>query len=319
MQTRISLVKLHRFVARIHPIIGLFAVALVVTLAGCGSRGDEGAGGRRIVVATTTQVGDLAREVGGPRVDVRQILQPNSDPHDYEPRPSDARDAEQASVVLRSGGEVDDWLSGLLDAGGSNAEAVDLSGSVRARGDDPHWWQDPRNARRAVAAIRDALVEADPGGRRGYEKRTASYMRRLEKLDRSVASCIARIPPDQRKLVTSHDALGYYTSRYGLELVGAVIPSQSSQAQPSSKDIRSLVDQIRTQKVRAIFPESSLSPKLERAVSRESGAAVGGALWADTLGPRGSSGATYIESIQSNTCAIAAGVTAGRVRCRPVS
>lgn len=301
---------------RVSWIIAVLGVAALVVLPGCGSRGAEEGGGRRIVVATTTQVGDLAREVGGRRVDVRQILQPNSDPHDYEPRPSDARDVERATVVLRSGGDVDDWLSSLLESGGTNARVLDLSKSVRTRGDDPHWWQDPRNARRAVASIRDALIAADPGGRAGYEKRAAAYSRRLTRLDRSVAACIGRIPSRERKLVTSHDALGYYTHRYGLRLVGAVTPSLSSQAQPSSRAINDLVDQIRREGVKAVFPESSLNPKLERAVSRESGARVGGALWADTLGPKGSSGATYIESIQSNTRTIAAGVTGGRARCR---
>lgn len=297
-------------------IIAVLGVAALVVLPGCGSRGAEEGGGRRIVVATTTQVGDLAREVGGRRVDVRQILQPNSDPHDYEPRPSDARDVERATVVLRSGGDVDDWLSSLLESGGTNARVLDLSKSVRTRGDDPHWWQDPGNARRAVASIRDSLSEVDPGGRAGYEKRAAAYSRRLTRLDRSAGACIGRIPSRERKLVTSHDALGYYTHRYGLRLVGAVTPSLSSQAQPSSRAINDLVDQIRREGVKAVFPESSLNPKLERAVSRESGARVGGALWADTLGPKGSSGATYIESIQSNTRTIAAGVTGGRARCR---
>jgi len=303
-------------VGRVSWIIAVLGVAALVVLPGCGSRGAEEGGGRRIVVATTTQVGDLAREVGGRRVDVRQILQPNSDPHDYEPRPSDARDVERATVVLRSGGDVDDWLSSLLESGGTNARALDLSKSVRTRGDDPHWWQDPRNARRAVASIRDSLSEIDPGGRAGYEKRAVAYSRRLTRLDRSAAACIGRIPSRERKLVTSHDALGYYTHRYGLRLVGAVTPSLSSQAQPSSRAINDLVDQIRREGVKAVFPESSLNPKLERAVSRESGARVGGALWADTLGPKGSSGATYIESIQSNTRTIAAGVTGGRARCR---
>lgn len=299
------------------PITLLALAAIMLAATGCGSQGREGPSGREVVVATTTQVADLAREVGGPRVDVRQILQPNSDPHDYEPRPSDARDAERAAVVLRSGGEVDGWLSGLLQSGGTDARPVDLSRSVRTRGEDPHWWQDPRNARRAVGAIRAALVKADPGGRADYVRRAAAYSGRLSRLDRSVASCIARIPMDERKLVTSHDALGYYTRRYGLKQVGAVIPSLSSRAQPSSKDIGALVGQIRRERVKAVFPESSLNPKLERAVSRESGARVGGALWADTLGPKGSSGETYIQSIQSNTRQIAAGVTGGRVRCRP--
>ena len=117
------------------------------------------------------------------------------------------------------------------------------------------------------------------------------------------------MPAARRKLVTTHDSLGYYADRYGLEVVGALIPSLSSQAQPSSKDTAELVDQIERLGVRAIFPESSLNPKLERAVARESGAEVGEALWADTLGAEGSSGATYVDSIRSNTRAIVGGLT----------
>jgi ABC-type Zn uptake system ZnuABC Zn-binding protein ZnuA len=296
----------------------VIVVVLVVAalVAGCGSRGGEGNGGGAIdAVATTTQTGDLLRQVGGDRVGVTQILQPNSDPHDYEPRPSDARAVERADLVVRSGGAVDDWMGDLIDTNGGDAQQADLIRSVRARGGDPHWWQDPRNAERAVSAIRDALIEADPGGRAGYGRRAAAYTKHLRALDRDVAACIGRLPRERRKLVTSHDALGYYTSRYGLTLVGAVIPSLSSQAQPSSRDINRLVGQIRRERVRAIFPESSLNPKLEKAIAREAGARVGGALWADTLGPEGSRGATYIGSVEDNTRTIVRGLSGAGTRC----
>ncbi len=128
---------------------------------------------------------------------------------------------------------------------------------------------------------------------------------------------MGRIPARRRKLVTTHDALGYYAGRYGIEVVGAVLPSLSTQAQPSAKDVQALVDQIRRTGVRAIYPESSINAKLERAVARESGAEVGRSLWADTLGPAGSSGATYTQSIASNTEAIVDGLTGGAVHCRP--
>ena len=142
---------------------------------------------------------------------------------------------------------------------------VTLSDSVRLRGDDPHWWQDPRNAERAVAAIEAALAKA---GGTGYSARAKKFTGRLRALDRRVAAFIDRLPPTERKLVTSHDALGYYTDRYGLEMVGAVIPSLSTQAQPSSKAVNRLVAQIRREKVAALFPESALNPKIERAVAR---------------------------------------------------
>lgn len=296
----------------------LTSAALV---AGCGKEGAVGADADVLVVATTTQLGDFARQVGGERAGVEQILEANADPHSYEPRPSDAASIAEADLVLRSGGELDEWLGELIENGGGDAPELEVIDSLEARGEggesDPHWWQDPRNAEKAVAAIRDALIEADPDGRQAYERNAGAYIERLRRLDSAVARCIDRIPAADRKLVTTHDALGPYADRYGLEVVGALIPSSSTQAQPSSKDIGALVDQIDDLGVKAIFPESSVNPKLEKAVARETGAKVGEALWADTLGPEGSGGAAYIESIESNTDAIVAGLTGGAVQCRP--
>jgi ABC-type Zn uptake system ZnuABC Zn-binding protein ZnuA len=292
-------------------------VTALVLLAGLlpAACGEDRSPGKSAVVATTTQLGDLARQVAGGRADVDQVLTPNADPHDYEPRPSDVRALESADVVLQSGGDLDEWLGELIDSSGTDAAKVDLSRTVGLKGDDPHWWQDPRRAEAAVNAIRDSLTRADPDGRAAYAANAKAYLSRLRELDTEVAACIGKLPRDARKLVTTHDALGYYADRYGLEVIGAVIPSLSSQAQPSSKDVGQLVDQIRREKVKAIFPESSLNSKLERAVARESGATVGGELWADTLGPDGSSGERYVESIEANTRAIAEGLSGGELRC----
>ena len=290
-------------------------------LASCGGGSGSSGDGRVVVVGTTTQVGDLLREVAGRRADVRQILRPNSDPHEYEPRPSDVKGLTEAKLVVRSGGEVDDWLDDLVDSAGSDAPVLTLIDGVRTRraGDDvdPHWWQDPRNAELAVAAIRDRLAEVDPGGAAVYRRNAARYLARLRRLDARTAACIQRIPAAGRKLVTTHDALGYYADRYGLEVIGAVLPSLSTQAQPSARDIQELVDQIESAGVKAIYPESSINPELERAVARESGATVGSSLWADSLGPEGSSGATYVGSIAANTRAIVDGLTDGAVTCTP--
>jgi ABC-type Zn uptake system ZnuABC Zn-binding protein ZnuA len=300
--------------------------ALAFVASGCGDDSASPSGGASVAaVATTTQVADFVRQVGGDRVDVDQLLAPNSDPHGYEPRPSDARSLAEADVIVQSGGELDEWLGGLIDNSGADAPRVELIQAIPAvankwhdHGDmaDPHWWQDPRNAIAAIEAIRDALIAADPDGRAAYEANARAYGERLRRLDRNVAACIGRIPDAERKLVTTHDALGYYAERYDIEVVGALIPSLSSAAQPSAGDTHRLVDQIERENVEAIFPESSLNPKLERAVSRETGAAVGRALWADTLGPEGSDGATYVESIQSNTAALVDGLTGGAKRCR---
>ncbi|HEU0019193.1 MAG TPA: metal ABC transporter substrate-binding protein [Thermoleophilaceae bacterium] len=313
---------------------------LALAVSGCGDDSSPGPGNADVTaVATTTQVGDLVREVGGDRVAVEQILQPNSDPHGYEPRPSDVKALAAADAIVQSGGELDEWLGDVIDNSGADAPRVELiqaveriDGEPGAAGEgehageeehdhgdsaDPHWWQDPRNAIAAVAAIRDALIAADPGGRAEYEANARAYTERLRRLDRNVAACIDAIPAPQRKLVTTHDALGYYAHRYDLDVVGALIPSQSTAAQPSAGDTQRLVEQIERENVRAIFPESSLDPKLERAVARETGATVGRALWADTLGSEDSDGATYVESIQANTAALVDGLTGGAKQCRP--
>lgn len=303
-------------------LVAALACALAAAvLAACGS-GDGGAGasgGGPTVVATTTQVGDFARRVAGDRASVHQILSPNADPHGYEPRPSDVRALSDARVVLRSGGDLDDWLDDVLRNAGADAQTVALVDAVRTRkragGIDPHWWQDPRNAVIAVRTIRDALVAADPGGRTTYTTNAAEYIASLRALDRAIAVCIGRVPKRQRKLVTDHDALGYYAARYGIEVVGTVIPALSTQAQSSAGEVARLVRTIREAGVSTIFSESSANPKLARAIARDAGAKVGAPLFADSLGPEGSEAATYLGSLRANTRALVAGFSGGRTRC----
>lgn len=294
-------------------LVPVLLVALV--LAGCGGD-DEGSDGAGVsVVATTTQVADLVRNVGGARVEVATILEPQADPHDYEPRPSDAADLADAAVVFRSGGDLDEWLGELIDSAGADGAEVTLLDRVRARGSDPHWWHDPRNAVLATGAIRDALAEADPDGRATYERNARRYIERLRAVDRDVEACIAELPQAKRKIVTTHDALAYFAERYGIEVIGAVIPSLSTQAQPSAKDINTLVDQVEREGVEAIFPESALSDELERAVAREAGAEVGEPLFADSLGPEGTPASTYIGSMRENARRLALGMSGGTLRC----
>jgi ABC-type Zn uptake system ZnuABC Zn-binding protein ZnuA len=289
-------------------------------LSACGSDGATAAGGGPVVVATTTQVGDLTRAVAGTRAGVRQILSANADPHAYEPRPSDVRAVAGARVVVRSGADLDDWLGGVLDNAGSDARALDLIDSVHTRrgdgGVDPHWWQDPRNAEIAVGRIRDALIAADPAGRAMYAANAAAYRARLRRLDRAIAACMAAIPAARRRLVTDHDALGYYAARYRIEVIGTVIPALSTQAQASAGAVARLVRTIRRAGVRTIYTETSANAKLSRAIARDAGATVGPRLYADSLGPKGSAGATYIGSLRANTLALARGFSAGRARCR---
>jgi zinc/manganese transport system substrate-binding protein len=295
-------------------LLAVLLLAAVMLAAGCGD--DSGSSGSGpTVVATTTQVADLVREVGGDRVNVDGMLRPGGDPHDYEPRPSDVASVAKAEVVFRSGGEVDHWLDDVIGNAGGDAQVVSLIDSVHRLGDDPHWWQNPRNAILAVGAIRAALVKADPAGKPGYDRRAAAYVRKLQTLDAAIARCVDRVPPGKRKLVTTHDALGYFADRYGVKVVGAVIPSLSTQAQASARDVDKLVNQIRDEGVAAIFPEAAVTQKLEQAISREAGAKVGGRLYADTLGPEGSGAATYLDAMRHNATALVDGMSGGRVSC----
>lgn len=325
------------------PVLLLVTGALVLGLAACGSDDAESGSSEPTadaihVVATTTQVADMARNVAGDRASVAGILTPNSDPHDYEPRPNDAKSLADATVVFRSGGDVDDWLGDLINSAGSKARTVDLSEAVETHegghahehededgheedehghedGIDPHWWQDPRNGEAAVRRIAAVLSEADPAGRATYERNADRYVGRLQALDTAIAACMERIPASKRKLVTNHDALGYFADRYGIEVVGAVIPALSTQAKASAGETQELVRTIRREGVTTIFPESSVNPKLEHAIADESGAKVGPALWADTLGPKDSTGATYLGSLRFNATAMADGFAGSATAC----
>ena len=326
-------------------LLTFLTVAAVLTsgVAACGSD-DQGSGSGDAsvrVAATTTQVADMVRNVGGERAAVAGLLTPNSDPHDYEPRPADAKSLADARVVFRSGGDLDEWLGDVIASAGADAEVVDLMEAVRTQegedlheeeehageeehaeeeghdhgGTDPHWWQDPHNGEAAVRRIAEALAKADPDGRATYEANATRYVARLHALDEAIAACMQDIPEEQRKLVTNHDALGYFADRYDIEVVGAVIPALSTQARASAGETQQLVETIRHEGVTTIFPESSLNPKLEKAIAAEAGAKVGPALWADTLGPEGSSGATYLDALRFNASAMAQGFSDGRTDC----
>jgi ABC-type Zn uptake system ZnuABC Zn-binding protein ZnuA len=294
-------------------LLPLAAVLIVTAAVGLAFGEDPGAaGGPRVrLVATTTQVASIARAVAGDRARVTGLLAPNADPHGYEVRPGDVRAVADAQVVVRSGGEVDRWLGAAIRAGGRDGDVLDLSRHVHLHGDDPHWWQDPRNGAAAALAIGRALAHADPAHAAAYARAARAYARTLTTLDGAIVRCWSAVPRAQRRLVTTHDAYGYYARRYGLTFAGAVVPSLSTRAQPSPRALARLVDDIRRERIRAIFTERALNPRVERAVADEAGVRVGRALTGDAL----ARGETYPQALVADTRALVDGLAGRRVAC----
>jgi ABC-type Zn uptake system ZnuABC Zn-binding protein ZnuA len=181
---------------------------------------------------------------------------------------------------------------------------------------DPHWWHDPVNAEEAVGRIRDVLDAKDPDHASTFDANARAYLAKLKTLDSGITACSTQVPLDERKLVTDHDAFNYFAKRYDIQVVGAVIPSQTTQAEPNAKQLQALVELIKKEQVQAVFPESSLSPKLAQAIANETGASSDYTLYGDTLGPAGSSGATYLTMEAANADEMLKGFTGGAGSCR---
>jgi ABC-type Zn uptake system ZnuABC Zn-binding protein ZnuA len=296
-------------------------VLAAVLTTGCAGTSSHAKPGTLDVVATTTQLQDLVRNVGGARVSVEGILTPNVDPHEYEPRPSDAVALHRAKLIVESGVGLDAWMGKLIGEAGGDAPVVVASKGLRIRpGDagepdgDPHWWHDPVNFERAAGTIAAALGRVDPAGRAEFHRNAGRYIARLQAMDAANRRTLRAVPVGRRTLVTNHDAFGYLAAHYQLRILGSVLDSLSASAQPSAQDIADLVRKIRAAHVRAIFTESSINPKLEQQIADEAGVRVSSDLYGDTLGPAGSNGATYLQMERWNVTAIVDGLLGGAAR-----
>jgi zinc/manganese transport system substrate-binding protein/manganese/iron transport system substrate-binding protein len=299
---------------------GAVVVLALLGVAACGggsggsgtTASAEGAAGKLTVVATTTQVADFARNVGGDRVEVVQLVKPNVDPHDYEPSPADVQALAEADVVVQNGVGLERWLDQLVTASGFTGARVDTSAGITLRrggesDEDPHIWHDPRNAQVMSRNIATALETARPADASVFRANLAGYTRELQELDSWIQQQIDSVPAADRKLVTNHDAFGYYVDRYRLTFVGSIIPSFDTSAELSGKELGELVARIKATGVTAVFSESSLPPRTAETLGREAGVRVVAgedSLYGDTLGPAGSAGATYLDMERHNTTTI---------------
>jgi ABC-type Zn uptake system ZnuABC Zn-binding protein ZnuA len=271
---------------------------VMVGVAACTGGTPSSADGRLRVVATTTQVGEAARGVGGDDIALTVLLKPGAEAHEFEITPTAAAAIERSDVILESGAGLEAWLEGALTTIGGRDRLRDMSAGVELRAPDdpaeagevdPHYWLTAPNASRMVENVRDALSAARPDLADAFAAHAAIYLQRLELADVEIRRLMAEIPPSRRGIVTNHDALGYFIDEYGLRFVGSIFPSLDVSADPNPSQLAELADTIRREHVAAIFSESAVNPRLARAIADETGArVVDEPLYTDSLGPPGS-------------------------------
>jgi zinc/manganese transport system substrate-binding protein len=260
------------------------------------------------VVTSFSLLADLVQEVGGERVDVYALVGPDEDAHIHEPKPSDARRIGQARLVVANGLGFDDWLVRLARSSGrGDAVVIASEGVTPLTTDDhhgghaaldPHAWQDVRNVDRYVANISAALIRVDPAGADIYRTRAARYRSELKTLDADIRHAIATLPAERRRVVSSHDAFGYFTHAYDLVFLAPV--GVANDAEPTAKEVARLITQLRKEKAAAVFVENITDPRLIERIRIESGAIMGGTLYADALSTADGPAPTYLKLMRHN-------------------
>jgi zinc/manganese transport system substrate-binding protein len=263
------------------------------------------------VVASFSILGDFVRNVGGYRVNVTTLVGPDSDVHVYTPAPADAKKIADAKLVIINGLGLEGWLPRLVQSSGGKAAIVTASNGIVPRklgsDADPHAWQSVANAKIYVANIRDALQAADPAGAATTRANADAYLAKLDALDREVREAIARIPQARRKVISTHDAFGYFAAAYGITFIAPQGVSTESEA--SARDIAAIITQIRTAKIPAVFLENISDPRLMNRISAETGAKIGGTLVSDSLTSEKGEAPTYIELVRHNIKALTSALT----------
>jgi zinc/manganese transport system substrate-binding protein len=271
------------------------------------------------VVASFSILADLARNVGGDRVEVAMLVGPGGDAHVYTPTPTDARSVAAAKLVIVNGLGFEGWLARLVKSAGNKATVITAAKGVAPRkdkagghdhkhgghdhgDDDPHAWQSVANAKVYVANIRDALIAADAAGAATYRANADGYLAKLDALDREVREAVAKLPAERRKVISTHDAFGYFADAYGIAFIAP--QGVSTEAEATARDVARIISQIRKEKIPAVFLENVSDPRLMRRISQESGAKLGGTLFSDSLTDEKGAAPTYIDMIRYNIKAL---------------
>jgi zinc/manganese transport system substrate-binding protein len=268
------------------------------------------------VVATFSILADFVKNIGAERVAVTALVGPNGDAHVYQPTPGDAKTLADAKVVFTNGLGFEGWMGRLVKASGTKAPMIVATKGIKPRksaddhghGDaDPHAWQSVANAKIYVANIRDALVAADPAGKASYEANTTAYLAKLDSLDAEVRAAVAKIPADRRRIITTHDAFGYFAAAYGVTFIAP--QGVSTESEVSAKDVAKIITQIRKQKIPAVFLENVTDKRLLERIGTESGARMGGTLYSDALTDEKGEAPSYLEMMRHNVKQLAAALT----------
>ncbi len=254
------------------------------------------------VVATFSILADMVREVGGPAVEVSALVGPNADAHVFEPTPSDVRRMARADLVVANGLRFEGWIERLIAASGYRGKVVVASAGITPLrldgGADPHAWQNLANGRRYAETIRTALVAAAPARAAEINARAADYQQRLTALEQDTRSRIAALPESRRRVITSHDAFGYFATAYGVRFIAP--RGWTTGSEPSAEAVARIVRQARETQASALLVENISDPRLIERIAREAGLKVGGALYSDALSAPGTAADTYIHLFEHN-------------------
>lgn len=256
------------------------------------------------VVASFSIIGDMAKQVGGETVSVTTLVGPDADAHAYRPKTADSKALAKSRIVFMNGLGFEGWMDRMIKSSGFKGDAVVVSKGIVPRqldeenASDPHAWQNVANARIYVNNIAAALIKAMPEKAAYIKIRADKYSAEIAVMDKAIQAAIARIPEKNRKIITSHDAFGYFGKAYGVKFLAPV--GISTESQPSAANVAKLIKQIKAENVKTIFVENMSSPKLIKRISKESGAKMGGELYADALSSANGPAPTYLDMMRHN-------------------
>ncbi|MCK1268291.1 zinc/manganese transport system substrate-binding protein [Bradyrhizobium sp. GM2.2] len=258
------------------------------------------------VVASFSILADFVRNVGGDRINLTTLVGADSDVHVYAPAPSDAKRIADAKLVIVNGLGLEGWLPRLVQSSGSKAQVVIVSAGIAplklGSAADPHGWQSVPNAKIYVTDIANALAAVDPDDAEFFRARAKAYLEKLETLDREVRAAVAKIPQERRKVISTHDAFGYFAAEYGVQFIAPL--GVSTETEPSARDIATIIGQIKAQKIPAVFLENISDDRLIRRIAAETGSKVGGTLISDGLTGEKGPAPTYIDMVRHNIKAL---------------